>query len=273
MTGQRRLRPAIVMLVLLLGVLCGMPSPMKLIAEDNPATPEREKTWSPFGIGACHIHNRSAGDDARWVPQMTQIGVRHYRTVQSGWGAVEPKPGQWNWETLDQQMTYLESQKGVFGGFLIGNPGWNTKDARGSLPVNNLEGWSRYVSEVVKHCKGRITYWEVWNEPPNGTGRDQTAADYAKVVMAAYKAAKAADPDCVVVRRNVKNDPAKLTLTYESTTGYMKAEPYDIPDNQEWHTAKWRIDDAQFVNMWAYNFTMNSGSYVIQSVTVTKLEN
>ena len=93
-------------------------------------------------------------------------------------------------------MSYLESQHMTFGGILAGSPKWNTKDRPGTLPVNNLPAWSEYVSEVVKHAKGKIHYWEVWNEPPNGTGRDQTAADYARIVMAAYDAAKAADPTC-----------------------------------------------------------------------------
>jgi len=76
----------------------------------------------------------------------------------------------------------------------------------------------------------------------------------------------------VVVRRNEKNDPAKLTLTYESTSGYKKADPYEVPDNEKWHTATWKIEDAQFVSQWAYNFTLNSGKYVVQSVTVTRLD-
>jgi hypothetical protein len=32
----------------------------------------------------------------------------------------------------------------------------------------------------------------------------------------------------------------------------------------------WRIDDAQFVSQWAFNFTLNSGNYAIQSVTVIR---
>jgi hypothetical protein len=76
----------------------------------------------------------------------------------------------------------------------------------------------------------------------------------------------------VVVRRNEKNDPAKLSLTYESTSGYKKADPFEVPDNEKWHTATWKIEDAQFVSQWAYNFTLNSGKYVVQSVTVTRLD-
>ena len=152
----------------------------------------------PFGIGSCHANNWSAQANARWIPQMVKIGIKAHRTCHSGWEAVEPEEGRWTWDALDLQMSYLESQHIVFGGIFAGSPKWNTKDKPGTLPVNNLPAWSKYVSEAVKHAKGRIKYWEVWNEPPNGTGRDQTAADYAKIVIAAYDAAKAADPECSI---------------------------------------------------------------------------
>lgn len=45
-----------------------------------------------------------------------------------------------------------------------------------------------------------------------------------------------------------------------------------VPDNDKWNTATWRINDAQFVGMWAYNFSINQGNYSVQSVTVTKLD-
>lgn len=151
---------------------------------------------SPFGIGACHINNRSVRDFERWVPQMEAIGLRNHRTPQTHWGSVEPQPGVWQWDVLDAQMDYLSAHGFTFGGTLIGNPSWNEKDARGSLPVNHLTGWSDYVTAIVEHANGRIKRWEVWNEPPNFTGKDQTPADYAKIVVAAYDATKAVDPTC-----------------------------------------------------------------------------
>jgi hypothetical protein len=152
----------------------------------------------PFGIGSCHIHNRSAADAARWVPQMAAIGLHSYRAGPTGWGQVEPAEGQWDWKALDEHMNYLAGQGFVFGGLLNGNALWNTLDLPGSLPVNNLPAWSRYVTAIVQHTKGKIGRWEVWNEPPNGTGRDQTAADYAKIVVAAHDAAKAVDPTVLI---------------------------------------------------------------------------
>jgi hypothetical protein len=86
----------------------------------------------------------------------------------------------------------------TYGGIFIGSPSWNKADKPGYLPVNNLTGWSAYVTAVVGHCKSRVKRWEVWNEPPNFTGRNQTPVDYAKIVVSAYDAAKAADPDCLI---------------------------------------------------------------------------
>ncbi len=157
-----------------------------------------EAPWSAFGIGACHINNRSAEDFARWMPQMAAIGLRVHRTPNTNWGALEREPGVWTWDRLDEQMRYLDERGFQYGAMLIGNPVWNAADARGGLPINNLDGWSNYVTQLVTHLKGRVRRYEVWNEPPNFMGKDQTAADYAQIVATAYDAAKAVDPDCEI---------------------------------------------------------------------------
>lgn len=153
---------------------------------------------SPFGVGGCYTNNRSARDNARWLPQMAAIGLAVHRTPHTDWGAVEPEPGKWAWGPLDEQMKYLDEHKFAYGAILAGSPKWNTADAPGSLPVNNLAGWSRYATELAKHVKGRVRRFEVWNEPPNFTGKDQTPADYAKIVVASHDAVKAVDPTALV---------------------------------------------------------------------------
>lgn len=193
---MNRVRTAGVVTIALLACLCGHSFGPEASAEEKPKQPA-DAALSPFGIGSCHTCNWGADANARWIPQMVKIGITNHRTCNTGWSAVEPDEGKWTWNLLDKQMKYLEDQHIAFGGILAGNPKWSAKGTTG-LPVNNIDGWKKYVTEVVKHCKGRVKYWEVWNEPPNGTGPDQTAADYAKIVIAAYEAAKAADPDCLV---------------------------------------------------------------------------
>jgi len=62
----------------------------------------------------------------------------------------------------------------------------------------------------------------------------------------------------------------RLVLEYESTSEYKKLDPEEVPDNKEWHTITWKIDDPQFVASWAFDFRFNAGKYCVQSVTVTK---
>jgi hypothetical protein len=78
------------------------------------------------------------------------------------------------------------------------------------------------------------------------------------------------------VRRNEANENAGFKLSYESTAGYKHRGWYTVPDNNKWHTASFRIDDAQFVGKYGFNFALDSDGnqynrYDVQSVTVTKL--
>lgn len=58
-----------------------------------------------------------------------------------------------------------------------------------------IEAWKRYVGGVVGHYKGRIKYWEVYNEP----NLSMYAEEYYPYLKAAYEAAKEADPDCKII--------------------------------------------------------------------------
>jgi hypothetical protein len=143
----------------------------------------------PFGIGSDAMHTK---DHPKWIPQMTAIGIDNLRSCGGHWAGVEAEPGTWTWNAIDERLTFLEAQGVRSGITLIGVPKWAKQDKRG-LPLGCLPQWSEYVTQVVTHTKGRVELFEVWNEPPNGTG-NATPEDYAKVVVASYDAAKAANP-------------------------------------------------------------------------------
>jgi hypothetical protein len=104
------------------------------------------------------------------------------------------------------------------------------------------------VKRVVAHNKGRIKFYEVWNEPPNGTA-NAPASDYAKVVIAAYEAAKEADPNCMVgiaaksvhvtyldqaIAAGAKDHFDYITLHPYEVLGYMS----NVPGSEQLY---WRI--------------------------------
>lgn len=144
---------------------------------------------SPFGIGGCAART---GNLQSWLPQMKAIGVRVLRTPGAGWGGYLKNNG--NWDKLDENLAYVEQNGLITGGLFQGA---DSKEHVGYYPTYNLPGWTKYVEAVVGHTKGKIKYWAVFNEPPNGT-HNGTPAELAKCIVATYDAAKKANPDCKI---------------------------------------------------------------------------
>lgn len=127
---------------------------------------------SPFGIATSH---RSAKNLSSWLPTVRQAGVSWLRGFDVS--------------AAEDRLSDAERWKVDVAGFLAWSPGGK----RLTFPVNDLPAWSEYVEKLVTRCKGRVKYWEVWNEPPNFT-EDKSPESYAQVVMTAYRAAKKVDP-------------------------------------------------------------------------------
>lgn len=147
-----------------------------------------------FGIGSCAANSRN---HAQWIPQMQEIGIHDLRSFGNSWGGVEPRKGEWNFTAQDSRYMYLMSHGVRPGNTLDGWAGWSRGNAKAELPVTKLDEWSNYVFKMVEHGKGKIRHYEILNEPPNGTG-NAPPSDYAKLVVAAYDAAKKADPEAMI---------------------------------------------------------------------------
>ncbi len=82
------------------------------------------------------------------------------------------------------------------------------------------------------------------------------------------------------VRRKDPNKPASVKLNYEydNPRDPLGIHPFkelpekEIPAGDKWTTLKWKLDDAEFNAYWGYNFSFNTGDYLVQNVTVTKLQ-
>lgn len=146
---------------------------------------------NPFGVGSSA---EASGRYAAWMPKMAEAGVKWVRTFPE-WNQLQPSRGTWNWAPMDSLLdASARHQLNVSGLFLYTAKWLNAKPH--TFPADDM-AWSTYVSNVVRHAAGRVRYWEVWNEPQNFAS-DGTPADYARIVMHAYDAAKAADPNARV---------------------------------------------------------------------------
>lgn len=181
-----------------------------------------------FGIGADN-HTSQHWDE--WLPQMSSLGLTEMRCLRCTWSDVEPEEGKWTWERLDKQLTDAAVVHADFTGIFMYVPKWDTKDKPGGFPMNNLPAWSEYVTQTVKHINGRAHYFEVWNEPPNGT-HGAPASDYAKLVVATYDAAKATDPNCKIglAAQSVNLNYLDQTLAAgaKGHYDYITLHPYEV---------------------------------------------
>jgi hypothetical protein len=69
-------------------------------------------------------------------------------------------------------------------------------------PPARFEDYADYVAAVVTRYKGRIQYYQLWNEPniyPEWGDQQVNPEDYARMMCMAYDSAKAIDPGVVIL--------------------------------------------------------------------------
>ncbi len=165
---------------------------------------------SPFGIAASHWSSKTL---PKWLPKVRDTGVTWLRGFDLS--------------AIDERLAEAEREQVHVAGFLT----WSAPGKPLSFPVDDLPAWSDYVEKMVARCKGRVKYWEVWNEPPNFT-EDKSPESYAKVVVAAYRAAKRADPTVQVGIATKSNHvqwlEAAIVAGAKNHFDYVTVHPYEV---------------------------------------------
>lgn len=160
---------------------------------------------SPFGIhGPTYSHWLAAGR-----PHLWQEGEAHLAVLaDSGagwarqdfwWSLAEPEQGRLVWDDFDRAVAAYERHGICLLGILCYASAWSG----GAAPATDDERarFADYVRRIVGRYAGRVAAWEIWNEPniqPFWSPRPDPEL-YAKLLRAAYVAAKQADPDCIIV--------------------------------------------------------------------------
>ncbi len=118
------------------------------------------------------------------------------------WANLEPQKGKWDFGTLDKYVS-MAQQHDVQILMPIGfPPSWASERPKeapafrpgSAAPPRNMSDWENYVRTLATRYKGRIHYWELWNEPnlkPFYTG---TVPHMVELAKAAYTILKQVDP-------------------------------------------------------------------------------
>lgn len=188
---------------------------------DAPAVRDNRISLSYFGL---HIHRlvhtqpwlKNGNLQTAW-PAIT-FGTWRLWDAYVAWPNLEPDPGRWNFSTLDR---YVEKSTAAGVQILLPlglSPGWASarpSEKSGYKPGNaaeprSMDDWKNYVRTVALRYKGRIRYYELWNEVNYRdyySGTQETLVELSRV---AYQTLKEVDPDIMLVSPSVVGEGKHL---------------------------------------------------------------
>ncbi|MGQ9714283.1 MAG: cellulase family glycosylhydrolase [Anaerolineae bacterium] len=109
------------------------------------------------------------------------------------------------WEKYDHIVALAEQYGMELIVRLSNPPAWSRAegDAVGTYaPPDRYEDFGDFVAAVVSRYRGRIRYYQIWNEPniyPEWGERPVNPYEYTELLKVAYTRAKAVDPDVVIL--------------------------------------------------------------------------
>lgn len=148
-----------------------------------------------FGL---HIHRATTTTPWPSIP----FGTWRLWDAYVVWSDLEPQKGKWDFRTLDKYVSMAEQHHVEILMPLAMTPPWASERPKeapafrpgSAAPPRNIQDWEGYVRTLATRYKGRIHYWELWNEP---NGRGFYTGNFEEMVAlakAAYTILKQVDP-------------------------------------------------------------------------------
>jgi hypothetical protein len=155
---------------------------------------------SPLGIAWGFLYGYFNIKADRFMPQVRDLGAG-FTKIYLIWNQVEPQKGQYDWTAVDTFVNQLNKpEEGLIA--LFSSSQWAVKHPSAMLPpspAKNPDDYYRFVFDLVKHCKGRVRYWQNDAEPNDPIYWSGTKEEFTAQLKVFYKGVKDADPSAVVI--------------------------------------------------------------------------
>lgn len=137
-----------------------------------PAQPPRVIGPEYFGTHFHRLDHAEHGFPATSWPDGL-VGALRLWDAQTRWADLEPAPGRFDFERLDALVEQARMHGADVSLVLGSPPAWASARPREGGPYGpgsaaeprDLADWDRYVGTVVRRYRGRISSYELWNEP------------------------------------------------------------------------------------------------------------
>ncbi len=168
---------------------------------------------NPAWSVGCETLDRMYAEFSAYKPYVGELGVGAAR-LQSGWARCEQEKGKYDFAWLDEAVDGLVEQ-GVKPWMCLsyGNPIYGAEKGLGSkifTDKETMDAWVRYVTAVVARYKGRVSEWEIWNEP-NLRDNTKYSDTYAELLINTAEAVRKVDSKAVIIGFGLSRMPIGFT--------------------------------------------------------------
>jgi hypothetical protein len=170
-----------------------------------PVSPTPQSlTGANADLFGMHIHRIGAGTP--W-PNVAFIPAWRLWDAGVSWRELEPSRGIFTFTLLDQYVSTAEQHNTELLLTLAYTPQWASQrpfeasngGPGASAPPANIADWNNFVTAIVTRYKGRITAYEILNEPNLPSYFTGAVADQFAMLQNAYQIIKQIDPAATVV--------------------------------------------------------------------------
>ncbi len=180
---------------------------------------------NPFGVLEFMHWNHSwnnykyssPADLEKAVKLMKEAGVGWVR-LDFLWQDIEPEEGCFNFEKYDQIVEILCRNNINILGLLNYSADWAVLSGAWNCPPKDNGLFVKYASKVISRYRGRVTYWEVWNEPDSAVywSEQDGLKSYCVLLKDVYTAAKKIDPNCKILNGGLAQGLASVNRLYDN---------------------------------------------------------
>ncbi|MGH2523339.1 MAG: hypothetical protein ACRDH2_12620, partial [Anaerolineales bacterium] len=184
----------------------------------QPEVPIQHNGVNPYGINTFLQQEVEPEKRERQVQLIAEAGF-HWLRQEFPWYDIEIS-GRGNfddcrhgvcisaWDKYDQIVTLAEEYGLEIIARLSSPPDWSRADGSGRsprgafAPPDNFSDFADYAAAVAERYRGRVRYFQVWNEPNGNAEWGHQPVDpeaYTRLLCETYPRLKAVDPDIVVL--------------------------------------------------------------------------
>lgn len=154
-----------------------------------------------FGM---HIHRLTRGTNWPSVPFYSM------RLLAAGveWPFLEPEKGKFNFSLLDTYVNIAQQNNIDIVLPLVFSPQWASarpyelsayKKPGFAAEPNDINDWKNYIKELGVRYKGKIKYYEIWNEPDVKLFYSGSVEQMVFLTKVAYDTLKSIDPNIKII--------------------------------------------------------------------------